>query len=103
FVQQFGRRMGKTIETIPADTMDALVRYDWPGNIRELQNVVERAVIVTRGPVLNVAVGELTNRLAPSPVVGPRTRKDIQSVLDETERQHILQALEEANWVIAGP
>ena len=103
FVHQFGRRMGKTIETTPSDSMDALVRYDWPGNIRELQNIIERAVIVTRGPVLNVAVGELTNRSAPSPVAGPRTRKDIKFVLDETERQHILQALEEANWVIAGP
>src|SRR5580765_3178165 len=51
FVRQFGRRMGKTIETIPSETMDALVRYHWPGNVRELQNVIERAVILTPGSV----------------------------------------------------
>jgi formate hydrogenlyase transcriptional activator len=103
FVHQFARRMGKTIETIPSETMDALVRYHWPGNIRELQNVVERAVILTPGSVLNVAVGELTSRSKQSPAPKPRVRKDMQSVLDETERRHIIQALEEANWVIAGP
>jgi formate hydrogenlyase transcriptional activator len=103
FVQQFGRRMGKTIETIPSETMDALVRYHWPGNIRELQNVVERAVILTPGSVLNVAVGELTSRPTQSPAPGSGTQKDMQSVLDETERRHIIRALEETNWVIAGP
>jgi formate hydrogenlyase transcriptional activator len=103
FVHQFGRRMGKTIETIPSESMDALVRYHWPGNVRELQNVVERAVIVTRGSVLNVATREFTSRSAPSPVPWPRHEKNIQSVLDETERQQIVQALEASNWVIAGP
>jgi len=103
FVQQFGRRMGKTIETIPSETMDALVRYHWPGNIRELQNVVERAVILTPGSVLNVAVGELTSRPTQSPAPGSGTQKDMQSLLDQTERRHIIRALEETNWVIAGP
>ena len=83
--------------------MDALVRYQWPGNVRELQNVIERAVILTPGSVLNVAVGELADRSAASPVAGLPTRRDIQSVLEETERQHILQALEASNWIIAGP
>jgi len=103
FVHQFGRRMGKTIETIPSEAMDGLVRYHWPGNIRELQNVIERAVILTSGSVLNVAVGELTNRATQPPASTSRFRTDMQSVLDETERQHIIQALERANWVIAGP
>src|SRR5712671_4015684 len=103
FVQQFGRRMGKTIETIPSETMDALVRYYWPGNIRELQNVIERAVILTPGSVLNVVVGELTSRSTPSPAPRSGTQKDMQSMLDETERRHIIRALEETNWVIAGP
>ena len=103
FDQQFGRRMGKTIETIPSETMDALVGYHWPGNIRELQNVIERAVILTAGSVLNVAVGELTSRSTQSPAPRSGAQKDMQSVLDETERQHITQALEAANWVIAGP
>src|SRR5579864_8811325 len=52
FVQQFSRRMNRCVETIPSETMNTLVRYDWPGNIRELQNVIERAVIVSTGPVL---------------------------------------------------
>jgi len=103
FIQQFGRRMGKTIETIPSEIMDALVRYQWPGNIRELQNVVERAVILTPGSVLNVAVGELASRSPQPPTSSSRARQDMQSVLDETERHHIIQALEETNWVIAGP
>jgi len=103
FVHQFGRRMGKTIETIPSKAMDGLVRYHWPVNIRELQNVIERAVILTPGSVLNITVGELTNRATQPPATTAPFRTDMQSVLDETERQHIIQALERANWVIAGP
>jgi formate hydrogenlyase transcriptional activator len=79
------------------------VRYHWPGNIRELQNVIERAVILTPGSVLNITVGELTNRATQPPATTAPFRTDMQSVLDETERQHIIQALERANWVIAGP
>ena len=67
------------------------------------RNVVERAVILTPGSVLNVAVGELTSRPTSSPAPGTGAQKDMQSVLDETERRHIIQALEAANWVIAGP
>src|SRR4029077_18045566 len=59
--------------------------------------------ILTPGSVLNVAVGELTRRPTPSPAPGSGSQKDMQSVLDETERRHIIQALEAANWVIAGP
>src|SRR6202041_240001 len=61
FVKEFGRRNQRVIDTIPSETMQALVRYHWPGNIRELQNVIERAVILSRGPVLNVAIAELTS------------------------------------------
>jgi formate hydrogenlyase transcriptional activator len=103
FVHQFGRRMGKTIETIPSEMMDALVRYQWPGNIRELQNVIERAVILTPGSVLSVAIGELTSRSKQPTTRSAGGPKGMQSVLDETERRHIIQALEGANWVIAGP
>src|SRR5262249_7162536 len=60
FTQQFARRMGRRIETIPAAVMDTLVQYPWPGNIRELQNVIERAVILTRGPALQIDAGELS-------------------------------------------
>jgi formate hydrogenlyase transcriptional activator len=58
FVQQFSRRMNRSVETIPSETMNTLVRYDWPGNIRELQNVIERAVIVSTGPVLKVPLDD---------------------------------------------
>src|SRR5437667_624291 len=62
FAQQCARRMRKTIETIPADTMQALIQYPWPGNIRELQNIIERAVILSPGPVLQVPRTDLTPR-----------------------------------------
>ena len=102
FVQQFGRRMGKTIDSVPADTMSALVQYHWPGNIRELQNIIERAVIVTQGSVLKVGLGELES--APKPTESER-REDgnsMRKVLEETEREQIVRALEQANWVISG-
>src|SRR5262249_44830627 len=56
FVQDFSRRNNRMIDTILSETMEAFVRYTWPGNIRELQNVIERAVIISRGPVLTVPV-----------------------------------------------
>jgi formate hydrogenlyase transcriptional activator len=100
FVQQFARRMKKTIDAIPAETMDALVEYEWPGNIRELQNLIERAVILTRGPALEVPAVALNGRnqhqLRPRSAPAPQT-------LEESDRQHILAALESTNWVIAGP
>jgi DNA-binding NtrC family response regulator len=58
-VQQFSQRNNRMIDTIPSEIREALVRYHWPGNIRELQNVIERAVIISKGPVLNVSVAEL--------------------------------------------
>jgi formate hydrogenlyase transcriptional activator len=106
FADQFARRANKTIETIPADTMKALCRYHWPGNIRELQNVIERAVIVSSGPVLRVPVGDLRQRPQPATTeiaietLGP---KNIRSVLEETERKQIIDVLQETNWVVAGP
>ena len=66
FVQQFSRRLGKTIDAIPAETMSALARYPWPGNIRELQNVIERAVILSSGPVLRVHTDDLRASIQPS-------------------------------------
>ena len=95
FVQKFGRRMNKRIETIPADAMTALSRYAWPGNVRELENAVERAVIVTSGPVLRVLVSEFPAR-AVAPSGGAPT-------LEATEREAILRALHSSNWVLGGP
>ena len=65
FVQEFSRRNNRAINTIPSEAMEVLVRYSWPGNIRELQNVIERAVIISRGPMLTVAISELDADIAP--------------------------------------
>ena len=87
-------------------------QYHWPGNIRELQNVIERAVILSAGPVLNVPIGEIQSRPAPAPVKRNRDldkepaaimRQDIRDVLEETERKHILSVLTQTNWVVSGP
>jgi formate hydrogenlyase transcriptional activator len=102
FVQQFGRRMNKTIDTIFSETMTMLMRYHWPGNIRELQNVVERAVILSTGPVLNVPTNELHLR-ADEPPVSNHDAGNLQLTLDGAERQGILTALEKTNWKVAGP
>ena len=59
FVQQFSQRNNRVINSIPSETTEALVQYHWPGNIRELQKVIERAVIISKGPLLNVAIAEL--------------------------------------------
>jgi formate hydrogenlyase transcriptional activator len=96
FAQQFARRMKKTIESIPAETMNALVEYDWPGNIRELQNLIERAVILSPGPALAVPVAALNGRLHEP------AREAPSQTLEDSERRHIIAALESTNWVIAG-
>jgi formate hydrogenlyase transcriptional activator len=108
-VQQFSRRLGRTIGAIPAETMSALTRYPWPGNIRELQNVIERAVILTSGPVLRVHTDDLGASIQPSiqpaaPVsaTGTPNRRDLRGALEESERRQILAALEKSNWVVAG-
>jgi formate hydrogenlyase transcriptional activator len=107
FAQQFSRRMNKAIETIPSTTMDALCRYHWPGNIRELQNVIERAVILSTDSTLNVDVADLkisAGHVAEK-TTPPRSPRNgaLQDVLEQSQRQHILKALSECNWVVAGP
>ena len=103
FVQQFARRNNRAIETIPSEVMETLVHYHWPGNIRELQNVVERAVIVSRGPVLKVPMADLRpNGVRPESVRVAAT-PSLRGTLDEAERTQIMAALEESRWVIAGP
>ena len=98
FTQRFARRMGRRIETIPSAVMEALVRYPWPGNIRELQNVIERAVILSPGPSLQVPPGDL--RPAPAQ---PRVSAAAPGTLADAERDHILGVLREAGWVLGGP
>jgi formate hydrogenlyase transcriptional activator len=95
--QHFARNMKKQIETISADTMNALVRYPWPGNIRELQNIIERAVILSKGPELKIPLADL------KPRIGENGYKSSVATLEEVERRHILSVLEQTNWVFAGP
>jgi formate hydrogenlyase transcriptional activator len=85
--------------------MKALVRYDWPGNIRELQNVIERAVILSPGPALKVSLADLKSRVE-APVVAllpaPDSSTSMQSLLDETERAQILRALDQSSGIVSG-
>ena len=97
FVEQAARRMHKTIDTVPSETMDALIDYRWPGNIRELENVIERAVILSPGPVLRLSLRDLNSRIAP----GQNT--DRHQTLEEVERTHILRTLKETRWILSGP
>lgn len=97
FVQQCARKMNKIIDTIPAETMEGLLDHQWPGNIRELENVIERAVILSQGRVLHVPVQDLCTRVAPA-----RTAARSQT-LEQVERTHILSTLRETRWVLAGP
>jgi PAS domain S-box-containing protein len=102
FVAAHSRRMGKSIEKISDETMDALKRWKWPGNIRELENLLERAVILTRGPILYVPLAELesadeeeTDEAEDAGMENPTLRA--------AEREHILRVLREAKGQIGGP
>jgi formate hydrogenlyase transcriptional activator len=93
FVRKFAERQGKSIDEIPGEVMEALKRYVWPGNIRELQNFIERAVIKTTGPALRPQMADLMIHAA-----GP----DSGRTLTDAERAHITATLHEANWVVGG-
>jgi len=91
FVEEFAKSFGKTVEEIAPDTMAALQRYPWPGNIRELRNAVERAMILATGPRLAIAV--------PTPL---HTGAAAQTRLVDVQKAHILRVLESANWRVRG-
>jgi formate hydrogenlyase transcriptional activator len=113
FTQRFAQRMGRRIETIPTAVMDALVGYPWPGNIREMQNVIERAVILSAGPALRIPTGDLQ---PPAPSSLPLEGQDEAAkaaapanepanspvTLADAERDHILHVLRETGWVLGG-
>ena len=108
FVTELSRRNQRVIDTIPSEIMQALIRYHWPGNIRELQNVIERAVLISKGPILNVSLADLKPDLDTAPRLSPTPDKSVslenlQDVLEWTERNQILRALEKANGVVSGP
>jgi formate hydrogenlyase transcriptional activator len=96
FTELYARRMNKRIDEIPAETMDALVRYRWPGNVRELQNFIERAVILSPRNVLRAPTSELEPFSAHKGFNVPITG------LEEVERDHIVRALEASDWVVGG-
>jgi formate hydrogenlyase transcriptional activator len=98
FVQKHAQRMGRKIDTIPTATLETLCRYDWPGNIRELQNVLERSVILTAGNTLKIAMPEVSDGSI-------RSFPDMHNS-DSTqfaERERIIKALEEAKGQVGGP
>ena len=97
FVDRFARRMNRHIEVVPDDALAAMQRYAWPGNIRELANVIERAVILSAGATLAVPIADL------EPVDAPAGRKDDAVTLEQVQRGFIVDALQRANWMVAGP
>lgn len=112
FANKFAQRMKKTIDRIPVETMEALTEYNWPGNIRELQNLIERAVILTRGTVLQIPLSELkqgahssADQLSATTANSSLASSSASpsSTLESVERDHILRVLRETNWVIGGP
>jgi formate hydrogenlyase transcriptional activator len=96
FTELYARRMNKRIDTIPAESMQALSRYGWPGNVRELQNFVERAVILSPHTVLRAPTSEL------EPFTLQKNSNATMTGLEEVERDHILLALNASNWVVGG-
>ena len=93
FAQKYSRRMNRAIETIAAESMEALVRYAWPGNVRELENLIERAVILSRGSVLKIPLSELQGT----------PESPSSSTLADAERDHIRRILDQTNWRVGGP
>jgi len=98
FVQKYASRMNRKIERIPAAVMEALARYDWPGNIRELQNVIERSVLLTTGSALSLAMPEVISKhQPPAPPASGAERSEA------AEREAIIRALQEAHGIVGGP
>jgi formate hydrogenlyase transcriptional activator len=101
FVDTYSQRMNRQIDTISPRTMEVLRDYAWPGNVRELQNFIERAVILSPGPSLRAPLDELTQENVQSSQT--RSSQTHLSTLEEMEREHVLRALKESNWVTGGP
>jgi transcriptional regulator with GAF, ATPase, and Fis domain len=95
FVHRYSRQMGRSINEVPDQVMEILRSYHWPGNIRELQNFIERSVIMTRGNVLSPRINELT-------LLMQETASAPTQTLSDAQRTHILGILKETNWVVGG-
>jgi len=98
FARKHAKRMGKRIEIIPIETMEAMTRWHWPGNVRELENFIERAVILSQGPALNIPEEEIRTT-ARSSEPGPAA----PATLEDAERETIICALRRTGGVIGGP
>lgn len=94
FVAKYAQQMNKQVADIPAETIEAMQAYDWPGNVRQLQNFVEHGVIVSEGSVFQPALAQLRR-------TNQRLVK-VQNTLEDATRNHILQALKESRWVVGG-
>src|SRR5882724_6346425 len=94
FLRTIGGRYGKSIDHVSDDVMEAIMRHDWPGNIRELQNFIERSVILTNGRELRASIEQLTNQ---------ETRDGVVRTLNDAHRALIIKTLRQTNWVVGGP
>jgi formate hydrogenlyase transcriptional activator len=94
FVKRYAGRMGKRVPRVPETLMQALQQHEWPGNIRELQNFIERSVIKTTGEVLADSTSELTMSMS-----APRA---LTRTLEDAQRAHIVETLQKSNWVVGG-
>lgn len=104
FLQRYANRVGKSIESISQETMRQLVEYSWPGNIRELQNVIERGVVLSKGSILRLGADLLPLEASGASMEsGPIAETKDRDSLEEIERQHILRVLARTGWVISGP
>ncbi len=96
FVRKYAARLGKTMESVPEEVMEFLKYHDWPGNIRELQNFVERAVVMSQTTVLRPPLAELKQMMRPAPAAS------VTRTFAEAERDHILAVLNQTGWLIGG-
>jgi len=103
FAQKYARRMKKPIDAIPMKAMATLIDYHWPGNVRELENFVERSVILSHGAELQIPLAELRGRLNLPTKVSPNASSAGIETLEYAEREHIIRALREAEWIVGGP
>jgi len=95
FIQRYASRMNRVIDSIPSVAIEALTRYDWPGNIRELQNVMERSVILTQGKTLTIAMPEILSH-------NGTAQRDVSEMMLNAERKRILHALKQSKGVVGG-
>jgi formate hydrogenlyase transcriptional activator len=104
FLEQSAKRMGKPIQSVSQETMKLLVDYPWPGNIRELQNVIERGIVLSKGSVLKLGADLLPVEGSDAVMeAGAASEPECMASLEDVERQHVLRVLEKTGWLISGP